>query len=226
MSDAILQPFTPVHPSIAVRQSPNRHKRTRPWVGTAVHFTGSGGSTRGDVAWLCDPAARASAHFVIGRDGGKTQLVSLEDCAWHAGASQLVDLGGAVRRGCNEFLIGIELDNLGPLHRNDEGRWEYESGRALLPYQGLDSEVVRSKLIFPGGHSVEAGWEPFPDVQIASLAELLGWLADAGHRDAVHTLVGHEEIALPTGRKIDPGPAFPWERFARRLPRTTQSVKV
>ena len=210
------------HLSIPFVPSPNRHPRTRDsWFGTVVHFTASGAGTRGDVGWLCNPLAKASAHFVIGRDGKKTQLVSLDDCAWHAGISQLTDIDGTVMLGCNGFMLGIELDNLGPLVQDAAGAWGYENGSTIEPYDGLSP--VAARLQFAGGHALEASWEPFPDVQIASLAELLGWLADAGMRDAVHNIVGHEEIALPPGRKIDPGPLFPWARFARRLPRLTSS---
>ena len=61
-----------------------------------VHSTEGG--FHGSVRWLQNPRARASAHFVIGRDGGIVQLVHLSDVAWHAGNRKL-----------NRRSIGIEL---------------------------------------------------------------------------------------------------------------------
>ena len=48
---------------------------------------------------------RVSAHFFINRAGNVTQYVSLNDRAWHAGASQWNG-----RDDCNNFSIGIELE--------------------------------------------------------------------------------------------------------------------
>jgi N-acetyl-anhydromuramyl-L-alanine amidase AmpD len=45
----------------------------------------SEGSFPGTVTWLRDPKARASANFVVGREGQVQQLVPLHDIAWHAG---------------------------------------------------------------------------------------------------------------------------------------------
>lgn len=46
-----------------------------------------------------------SAHLLIRRSGELVQFVSLEDRAWHAGASNYCG-----RDGCNDFSIGIELE--------------------------------------------------------------------------------------------------------------------
>ena len=48
---------------------------------------------------------RVSAHFLIRRDGGLMQFVSVNDRAWHAGLSSFE---GRVR--CNDFSVGIELE--------------------------------------------------------------------------------------------------------------------
>ena len=48
---------------------------------------------------------RVSAHLLIDRRGGITQFVSLNDRAWHAGASSYCG-----REECNDFSIGIELE--------------------------------------------------------------------------------------------------------------------
>src|SRR5690606_18865655 len=48
---------------------------------------------------------RVSAHFLIRRDGAVVQFVSVNDRAWHAGASNFCG-----RERCNDFSIGIELE--------------------------------------------------------------------------------------------------------------------
>ena len=49
-----------------------------------------------------------SAHYLIGRDGRKAQLVSDDDRAWHAGTGTW-----GPYRDINSLSIGIELDNNG-----------------------------------------------------------------------------------------------------------------
>jgi len=58
-----------------------------------IHVTQ--GNTPGCVNWLCNPKAKASAHYVITKKGEIFQLVKLVDKAWH------------VLR-ANSFTIGIE----------------------------------------------------------------------------------------------------------------------
>jgi N-acetyl-anhydromuramoyl-L-alanine amidase len=48
---------------------------------------------------------KASSHLLIRRDGEVVQYVSLNDRAWHAGASNYCG-----RERCNDFSIGIELE--------------------------------------------------------------------------------------------------------------------
>jgi AmpD protein len=48
---------------------------------------------------------RVSAHFLIRRDGELVQFVSVDERAWHAGASSFA---GCER--CNDFSVGIELE--------------------------------------------------------------------------------------------------------------------
>lgn len=54
-------------------------------------------------AEICD--LRVSAHFLIRRDGSRTQFVPATMRAWHAGASCWRG-----RERCNDFSIGIELE--------------------------------------------------------------------------------------------------------------------
>ena len=52
---------------------------------------------------ICD--LRVSSHFLIHREGGCTQYVSVHDRAWHAGESTYQG-----RTTCNDFSIGVELE--------------------------------------------------------------------------------------------------------------------
>ncbi len=57
---------------------------------------------------LCDPEFEVSAHYLIGQDGGVTQMVAENMRAWHAGAGAWGDI-----KDVNSASIGIELCNCG-----------------------------------------------------------------------------------------------------------------
>jgi len=63
---------------------------------------------------------QVSAHFLVNRCGRITQYVSIDDRAWHAGASFFCG-----RTGVNDFSIGIELEG------TDEENYELDQYRAL-----------------------------------------------------------------------------------------------
>lgn len=50
---------------------------------------------------------QVSAHFFVQRDGALLQFVSVDERAWHAGASRWRG-----REGCNDWSLGIELEGL------------------------------------------------------------------------------------------------------------------
>ena len=75
-----------------------------------IHYTGMK-SCQDALDRLCDPAAKASAHYQIDEDGTLYQLVPPQKRAWHAGVSEF---GG--RTNFNDFSIGIELVNPGHEH--------------------------------------------------------------------------------------------------------------
>lgn len=207
----------PLSKDIPFLPSPNFSSRgSAEVIGTVVHYTG-GWSTGGSIKWLMDKAAKASAHFVIARDGEITQLVELHVAAWHAGVGEMPH-GGEVLSNPNQCTIGIELSNCGLLQKHGEDFF-YEVGRTLKRYEG-EAPQFRA-LVYDNGLRVEGWWEPFWDEQLDALQGLLRQLAEAGFREAVSNLVGHEEIAMPLGRKTDPGPCFPWDRFSRKAARRT-----
>lgn len=174
-----------------------------------IHYT-AGGRASGTVAWFANPISGVSAHFVIGRNGLIVQTVDLGCVAYHAGLSEMT-LRGESCSGVNGFSIGIELANRGWLHEDEAGNFWYSSRKEMKPYRGIDP--IEATLSFDFGLDVEGWWEPYPEIQIDALDLLIKMLADNGYRKAVSRIRGHESVAMPMGRKIDPGPLFPWERF-------------
>lgn len=58
--------------------------------------------------------------------------------------------------------------------------------------------------------------EPFPEEQIASGVELVAFLCER-HGIPVEQITTHQAIAVPEGRKVDPGPLFDLEAFRDRV---------
>ncbi|MEP0767037.1 MAG: N-acetylmuramoyl-L-alanine amidase [Fimbriimonadia bacterium] len=115
------------------RRSPNQGSRRGATVDTIVlHATGGTGFD-GAVQWLCDPASRVSAHYVIGKRGELAKLVPLSRAAHHAGRSRLPD----GTSGVNSRSIGIELVN-----RND-GTDPYPPAQ-VSRLKSLLSELIRA----------------------------------------------------------------------------------
>jgi N-acetylmuramoyl-L-alanine amidase len=69
------------------------------------------GSARSALAWLTNPTARVSAHYLIDKSGHIYQLVADEYCAWHAGKASWHG-----QSSINEISLGIELENANDGH--------------------------------------------------------------------------------------------------------------
>lgn len=160
------------------------------------HYT-AGGNSSGAVSWFQDPASKVSAHYVIGKDGQVVQMVALDRAAWHAGTSELAGTAGV-----NAFSIGIEIVNWGKLTKKD-GKFYTYTGQL---YRGSEPVNVNG-----------AYWEPFTDEQYKAVIRLTTALID---RYPLEHITGHSDVAIPKGRKIDPGPAFDWERVKNALPKS------
>lgn len=182
------------------RETPNRGGVMAPEY-LVMHYT-AGSSAAGSVDWLCNPAARASAHLVIGRDGSIVQLAPFNRITWHAGVSQW-----AGRSGLNAFSIGIELDNAGILERVGS-RWLSKASKRT--YADDDVLVANHRHDRPG--TPPSGWHEYTEAQLAAATEV-GLLLMRKYE--LQDVLGHEDIA--PGRKTDPGPAFPLSSFRARL---------
>lgn len=176
-----------------------------------IHYT-AGGSAESSATYLADPKIQASAHLVIGRDGQIFQLVPFNTIAWHAGIS---NYGG--RSGFNKYSIGIELANVGPLRKAGE---EY--------FSAFEKKIPPNEVVYANhrNESVKRYWHAYTEKQIDTCEQVCSAILDffyngerAGEYDfskqQIKYILGHEEIS--PGRKTDPGPAFPLDKFRERL---------
>ena len=95
----------------------------------------------------------------------------------------------------------------------DESRLAWHAGRSSwLGQTELNASSIGIEIV-NGGHSGDryGSYEPFPDKQIDAVIKLVRDIAKR-HKVAPHRILGHSDIAPQ--RKSDPGPLFPWKRFA------------
>jgi N-acetylmuramoyl-L-alanine amidase len=178
------------------RESPNVGGILKPKY-LVMHYTASPSADQA-IRWLTNTAASASAHLVIGRDGGITQLVRFDRVAWHAGQSQWNGLTAL-----NNHSIGIEMDNAGPLTRSN-GRWTAWFGTSYPPEQVIEAVHKHQTQL--------TGWQLYTPEQLFTALEVASVLV---HEYQLLDVVGHDDIA--PGRKSDPGPAFPMDSFRARV---------
>lgn len=161
-----------------------------------MHYT-TGTTVQGVIAWFKNPDSAVSAHLLIGRDGSITQFVPFDKVAWHAGVSKWRD-----RANLNNYSIGIELDNVGFVHRQGN---QWGRGSIMLP----DDAVLEAT------HKAQTkprGWHRYTEAQLAVALEVSRLLfQEYGLID----VVGHDDIS--PGNKMDPGPAFPMEEFRAQV---------
>ena len=129
------------------RPSPNRDERPAgaPVDLVVLHYTGMA-TAEAALVRLCDPAARVSAHYLIGENGETWRLVEEARRAWHAGVSCWA--GDA---GVNGRSIGIELANPG----HELGYRPFAEAQ-LLALEGLLASILERRRIDPArvvGHS-------------------------------------------------------------------------
>ncbi len=90
------------------RPSPNFNAREGQAIDMLVlHYTGMP-DCAGALGWLCDPASKVSAHYLIDQDGTAYAMVPEEQRAWHAGVAAWHG-----EDNINSRSIGIELVNPG-----------------------------------------------------------------------------------------------------------------
>lgn len=190
-----------------------------------LHYT-AGGSPESTISWFKNPRSKASAHYLVARDGTIYQFVRDEDTAWHAGIPPRLGLSVEENRKRedrariirpNQRSIGIEIDNWGSLRKTDGG---------FLTWNG---KLYQGEALQFG----ESYWEPYTEAQYQALIKLIRYLCqkhsippnyppegpgtyheDVGVLVSFRGILGH--CALDD-TKPDPGPHFDWEKLAEGL---------
>jgi N-acetylmuramoyl-L-alanine amidase len=134
-----------------------------------LHYTGMP-SGEAALARMIDPAAKVSAHWMIGEDGSVVRLVAEERRAWHAGAAFW---RGA--RDINGVSVGIELVN--PGHEYGYRPFPAPQIAALVELLG----EIRSRWTIPDARIL--GHSDVAPRRKEDPGELFPWegLAEAGH---------------------------------------------
>ena len=137
-----------------------------------------------------------SYHYVIDKDGSIHHYIEEDRAAFHAGcpSDSSPDL---CTRGYNQRSIGISLVNMG--HDAPNYDLECEDAQHYLS--------TRNKC-----------FEVYTEEQIESTIKLIQDILDRHPTIPVdrNHIVGHDEIDR-TGRKLDPGPLFPWDYIMSNL---------
>lgn len=170
-------------------QSPHGGGQIKP-IFLVIHYT-AGTTAAGAVNWFQAPAAKASAHLVVDRDGSVTQMMAFNRIAWHAGKSSWQGLDSL-----NGYAIGIEIANAGKLTRRADGSWVNWAGNRIADHEVV---IARHK-----NETTETGWHTYTPEQLEAVVAIGSALQETYRFNDV---LGHEDIS--PGRKVDPGPAFP-----------------
>lgn len=182
-------------PSIEVSYLPDAYHRRfqEPPAIVVIHYTVGLGAAA--IANYLRGAAQEylSAHTLISTNGHVRQMVPFDFVAYHAGESSYQG-----REGCNDFAIGIELENPGPVFRQADGSWHTVQGQSWpgRVYEGQHKN---------GRAPSWTHWGEYTQHQIDLCAHLVTLLRR--EYPTIVDVVGHDDIA--PGRKTDPGPAFP-----------------
>lgn len=177
-----------------------------------LHYTL--GYLKGDIATLTQHDYHVSVPFIIGRNGGIYNLFFSGYWAYHLGPGAL---GGNAKR--SKRTIGIELSNIGGLHRTDNGMATY--------YTDIYCDTNQSGYYVHQPYRRFDYYATFTDAQYDSLIILLRYLTarygiqrkflDKPERYETDRsviefggIVSH--VNYRSSGKEDIGPAFDWDR--------------
>ena len=136
-------------------------------------------------------------HLIIDREGAVCQTTYFDRTVWHAGRAQWRGLSP------NRAHVGICLLSWGRL------RCDESSGKPVFKaWAGAAIPALEVELR-PDAFGKRAYWDAATPAQEAALLEALRWLVEK-QGVSPFDICGHDECALPRGRKDDPGGVIRW----------------
>ena len=144
-----------------------------------IHHTAGSASPGGVKRWWNETKTRVGTAFIIGgkptrashtwKDGELMQVFSSKYWAYHLGLKKAnMPPGSASSRDLNSKSIGIELCNWGYLSKRADGKF-YTYVNSVVP----EEEVITLDWKYRGHYH----WHRYTDAQLATLEELLLYLA-------------------------------------------------
>lgn len=158
--------------------------------GIVVHYT-AGPSLKAAISEL--KLRSLAYHFIITRDGVIYQTANCNQKTAHAGISEW--------RGCycNSEFIGVALDSWGLLRLREGKVYAWPRNYSL---------EIQAEVNVTNVNGRQEYWEAATDPQEKSLWLLLRALLNE-YSISPDLVCGHDECAIPAGRKCDPGGILP-----------------
>lgn len=185
--------FPKIYPLVQLIVHPTLFARTK---------FGPSGPTGITVHYTADPTVEGALqsfgadgycyHLIVDRDGKVTQSAYCDSGTWHAGNAKWNG------QSPNRSHIAVAVVGWGKLDQDPQHGWVSWAGTAVDP-----SEVVQRPDNLTGA---VGAWQACTPAQEASLEQVLRWGIANGIKP--ENICGHDEAAVPAGRKDDPGGAL------------------
>lgn len=175
-------------------KSPNHYNGRNGWKPDMICCHVTEGGFNGAVSWLCNPAAEASSHFVVGAKGQKEQLVDFANGAWCNGNTT----------NASSRLYYKNATN--PIVRSRAANANYYT-------YSIEHEGYSYKDRY--GALTEAQYQASLSVMKLMIVDMKNTYGITFQADREH-LIGHFEIdpkGKPSCPAPDKGKNFPFERF-------------
>jgi N-acetyl-anhydromuramyl-L-alanine amidase AmpD len=160
-------------------------------IGAVVHYTADGDAAAGAASLV---AAGLGYHLIVAKDGSVYQMASLTRKVWHAGK--------AAWRGHspNQTCLAVALVSWGFLRPSPGDAYRTYLGTLVVPGAVAWRTDNRFGIVQP--------WDAATPAQTSALETILQRCLDLGMDPDM--ICGHDECALPAGRKMDPGGVLPY----------------
>ncbi len=155
------------------------------------------------------PAVKIDTSFTAKSQDSRAQFLILHFTNENFERSLKILTEGSVS---SHYLVDINPPDIYRLV--DESRRAYHAGLSRWGTSaGLNASSIGIEIVNMGNQKGPQGtiWFDYPDAQMDAVIALVKDIVKR-HQIRADRILGHSDIA--PGRKVDPGPRFPWKRFA------------